>query len=228
MSFRVYNEQKLIPRFLPLCSAVPLLFLTLVAVGAGSLRGGQGLKGTLQDQSKPTAQAKDLETANWKTLKNKYGWKIMYPPGWPPAPDLEAAPAVSALVEFSLPFDCTKERCASFQIQPYMYKGVNELSEEDAETKKNIPNLFFRRRVQLGGLPALDTCWYSSESNGGQLAREIIVIHKGREVKISYGEGGPDRAMIKTPADWKYVGTFDKILSTITFYDVPDSVWPSQ
>ncbi len=207
---------------------VRLVFLLLVSFGVGPLPGGPNLKGTRQDKSKAAAQAKDSETANWKTLKNKDGWKIKYPANWGPEPDAEASPAVSGSVDFYGPGDCTKERCASFQIQTYMYKGVNDLSEEDAEPKKNIPNLFFRRRIQLGGLPALDTCSYSPESNGGQVAREIIAIHKGREVVISYGESGPDRAMIKTPADWKYVGTFDKILSTMSFYDVPESVWPSQ
>jgi hypothetical protein len=227
-ALRERNEQRFIRRFGPLYWGVPLVLLTLVVFGAVRLLGGPGLNRTHQDQPKPAAQAKDSETANWKTLKNKYGWKIKYPPDWPPAPNPEAAPSVSALVEFIYRhFDCAKERCASFQIQPYMYKGVNDLPEEDAEPTKNIPNLFFRRRIRLGGLPAVDTCWYSPESNGGQLAREIIVVHKGREVKISYGEGGPDGAAIKTPADWKYVGIFDKILSTMSFYDVPDSVWPT-
>jgi hypothetical protein len=158
MGLRGYNEEKFIRGFWPSYSAVPLIFLTLVVFGAGRLLASPGLRGMHQDQSKATAPTKDSGTANWKTLKNKYGWRIKYPEDWRPFKNPEAAPAVSGLVEFVLPFDCTKERCASFQIESYMYKGVNELSEEDAEPKKNIPNLFFRRRIQLGGLPALDTC----------------------------------------------------------------------
>lgn len=226
---REYSEQRFVRRFWPFYCGVPLVFLTLAAFDAEALPGGLGFKVTRKNQSKPTVQAEDSETANWRTLKNKYGWKIKYPPNWLPAPNPEAAPALSGLVEFRGPGDCGKERCAYFQINSDINQGkVKDPPEDDTEPKTNDPNLFFRRRVQLGGFPAIDACWYEPKTSGGQLARGIAIFHKGREIEITYIEGGPDKTTIKAPIDWKYVGTFNKILSTMSFYDVSDSVWPSQ
>jgi hypothetical protein len=227
-ALREYNEQRFTRRFSPFYWGVPLVLLTLVVFGAAGFLGGTSSKGAPQDQSTASAQAKDSETTNWKTLKSKWGWKIKYPPDWKPFSGPEAAPPVSGLVEFYGPFDCGHERCPFIQIDSDVNQGkVKEPTEEETESKKNNPNLFFRRRFQLGGFPATDACWYEPKANGGQLVRGIAVFHKEREIEITYLERGPDKATIKTPADWKYVATFDKILSTMSFYDVPDSVWPT-
>jgi hypothetical protein len=225
---RERNEQRFIRRFGPLYWGVPLVFLTLGGLGTGRLLARPGFEGTHQDQSTESVQAKSSETANWKTLKSKWGWKIKYPPDWKPFSSPEAAPPVSGLVEFYMRCDFAKERCPFVQIDSDVNQGkVKEPSEEDTEAKKNDPNLFFRKRIQLGGFAAIDACWYEPKSNGGQLVRGIAVFHNGRETEITYLEGGPDKAMIKAPTDWKYVGTFDKILGTMSFYDVSDSVWPT-
>ncbi|MGC2828307.1 MAG: PsbP-related protein [Candidatus Acidiferrum sp.] len=207
---------------------VRLVFLLLVSFGIGPLPGGPNLKGTHQDKSKAAAQAKDSETANWKTLKNKWGWEIKYPADWKVFENPQAGPAISGVVEFYSPGDCVNERCASFDINSDINQGtVKDFPEEEAKSQKNDPNLFFRRRFQLGGFPAIDACWYEPKANEGQLVRRISVIHKGREIEITYAEGGRGKVAIKTLADSKYMGTFDKILSTMSFYDVPESVWPS-
>lgn len=170
----------------------------------------------------PSQAVSDVDTSHWTVLTNKYGWKIKYPPQiW--QTDRDAA--ASGLVEFSAG-DCTKERCASFQSDSEIFQKVNgddKKSPQDFLTAGKQPKLgYMERAFEIGGFPAFEV----SGPNVPAPALQIAVKHYGKILLITYVEGGKDVAAIKSSADWKYANEFWKILSTSSFYNVPESAWP--
>jgi hypothetical protein len=177
-----------------------------------------------QDKSTPASAASepDADTAHWKVLKNKYGWKIKYPKNWQP----DNNPATSGLVTFFGPGDCTKERCASFQLDSEIEQKVNGDDKKSPQEllsggRPPVPG-YQRRAFEIDGFPAFE----DSGPNVPAPALQIAVKHYGKILLITYIEGGKDVDAIKSPADWKYVADFDRMLSTLTFYEVPETVWP--
>ena len=171
----------------------------------------------------PGSSGTDLDTSHWNTLKNKYGWTIKYPQDW--NPDDHAT--TSGQVSFYGPGNCATERCAGFQVDAEIFQGDVKISpEEYLGANKASSNLFNQKTIGLDGFPAVDACYYTSGLNGRQPVREIAVKHHGRIVLITYSEGGKNKDAIKSPDDWRYVTTFDKILATITFFEPPKNVWP--
>jgi len=178
-------------------------------------------------QNKPTSAAAaepHADTTHWTLLKNKYGWKIKYPKSWQP----DNNPVTSGLVTFFGPGDCTKERCASFQVDSEIFQSINGDDKKSPEQflggDRPSTNLFNRRAFEMDGFPAFEV----SAPNNPVPTRGIAVKHDGKILLITYSEGGKDNDAIKSPRDWKYVTEFDKILTTLSFYKVPESVWPKQ
>jgi PsbP-like protein len=198
------------------------ILFAVVIVDAETIANQQRAKETAQDKSQsPSAAPSALDTAHWNTLKNKYGWKIKYPKDW--VPDEEAP--ISGIVTFFGPGDCTKERCVSFQVDSEIFQDEGPQGEDFGPD--NNPSKFLSyRRYRLGGFPALDVIFHDANTNGYTLVRGVTVNHSGRLLGITYTEGGKDKDAIKLPPDWKYTSNFNQILDTLSFYDVPKSVWP--
>jgi hypothetical protein len=201
-------------------------FFALTMMGVAPATNRQPTKDQTQDKTKSPSEVTDpdLDTTHWSMLRNKYGWKINFPKTWVHDDHAET----SGQITFYSPSDCVKERCATFQIDSEINRGrFKDSLERYLSIDKPRPGLLSHRKFEIGGLPALDVVGLTKpRPERTDLVREIAVKHNGRILKITYSEGGKDRDTTKSPADWKYVAIFDKILGTLSFYDVPESVWP--
>lgn len=174
----------------------------------------------------------DLDTAHWRTVKNKYGWEIKYPKNWYADSSGDATPETSGLVEIGGPEGCqyaSRKRCALIQIDAMIFQGEsisNSSVEQYLGTNGPRPDLRIERKFALGGVPAVDVCYLVAKGGAGAPQRKIAVKHNGRILEIRYIEQGKDEDTIKSPSDWKYAAIFDKMLTTFSFYRVPETVWP--
>ncbi|MGH9708070.1 MAG: hypothetical protein ACRD5R_15045 [Candidatus Acidiferrales bacterium] len=176
--------------------------------------------------SSSQAARTDLDTANWNTLKNVYGWQIKYPKNWyATANSDDVTTETSGLVEIGGPEGCPnapQARCALIQIDPMIFQGegISRLTpEEYLGTDKSWPDRLSVRKFDLGALPAVEVISLVKPGPGQtQLVCEVAAKHDGRILQITYIEQGKGQDMVKSPSDWKYAAVFDKMLTTFSFY----------
>lgn len=177
-----------------------------------------------------------LDTTHWKTLTNKYGWRIKYPADWyATANSDEVTARTSAMVELGGPKGCpdaTHQRCAFIQIfaAPGQDASVSNQSPEEylGFGQNHSGHPLSEQVFKLDGLPAAESTGFVDEQGA---TREIAVKHEGQMLIITYIENtniivDQDKEVpVKSPADWKYKEVFDKMLDTMSFYEVPKSVF---
>jgi len=185
------------------------------------------LKGEGQDKTK-TSSAEvetDLDTSHWKTIKSKYGWKIKYPGNWDPDDDEAGKSGLFNIYGPIGPGECQIGRCAIITVDSEVFQGSTKKSlEEFLQADKPSNYRHWRRELQIGGAPAFDVCCVYNEHH--EPMRRIAVRFHGRIMDFTYLEGGKTDKPIQSPDDWKYAPVFDKMLETLSFFDVPESVWP--
>ena len=170
----------------------------------------------------------DLDLAHWSTLRNKYGWKIKYPKNWVADSAGDVTAETSGIVDFSGPWDCAKERCVVLQIDSEILRDeFKDSLERYLDVDKLRPYLISQRKFEVSDFPALEVDFRCSAALGAieVPCRQIAIKHNGRILRISYSEQGSDRNTIKSPSDWKYIAIFDKMLTTLAVYQVPERVW---
>jgi len=189
-----------------------------------------------QTNRAPSRGDDELDVSKWQPLKNKYGWQIKYPKDWYATSNSDSVTAkTSSLVEIGGPKGCpyaVHQRCALIQIDAMAGQGAafsNNSIDHYLGFNSNVGHpVFSERNFVLGGLPAGEVTFLVEAG----VTREIAVKHEGKMLTITYLENtniivDHDKEVpVKSPADWKFADVFDKVLSNMSFYNVPKSVWP--
>jgi len=166
----------------------------------------------------------DLDTTHWKTIRSKYGWKIKYPKNWEPD-DPEAAKSGLFNIYGPIgPGECQIARCAIITVDSEVFQGNTKKSLEEFLQADKLNYDYWRRELQIGGAPAFDVCCLYDEHH--EPMRKVAFRYHGRIMDFTYTEGGKADKPIESPNDWKYVSIFDKMLESLSFFEVPESVWP--
>ncbi len=127
--------------------------------------------------------------------------------------------------------DTTHQRCAFIQIDTAPGQDVSMSKQSPEEFlgfgQTHSGQLFSERSFKLGGLPAAESTGFV---NGQGATRDIAAKHEGKILIITYIENtniivDRDKEIVKSPADWKYKAVFDKMLDTMSFYEVPKSLF---
>ena len=198
----------------------------------GTRTQAQSVRTETRPKARP-ASALDSDVAQWATLKNIYGWEIKYPNGWDATGqgDVDHSGDTSAQTGFAVkitgPGSCSteSERCAIIAItamdqahsgmSPKEYLGLHPSSQLFASPRKFV----------LSGEQAMEACW----PTGGHAPVCVIAVeHMNQIFDIHYTEFGKDNAEMKSPKDWKYEATFNKMLKTFSFYKIPETLWPQE
>lgn len=174
------------------------------------------------------AQTGDSDTAQWQELKNKWGWKVKFPNNWEAYAVGEDTTETGDGVGIQGPKRCypAGERCAhvGIGVNPLESDSIANLNPRDYLLKQ-IHELYKRKLISEGetrvaGFPAYEIFFLQQNEGGWPQGKPYHLIAVKRESKIltiSYYEDTKDRATINSPADWKLVPIFEKMLSTFSF-----------
>jgi hypothetical protein len=173
----------------------------------------------------------EIDTTEWKTLKNKFGWSIKYPPTWEASGqhNVIAEDFVAPIIQG--PKGCYKNKaeCGSIQVDvpsamTDIYKNVSP-SQYELEKFKNAPFQILKNQNEslVNGNPAFEVTYLISNDGqfpNGRYVKEIAIKHKEDIYVISYDAGSNDssgRGITGLPEDWQLAPVFGKMLSTLKF-----------
>jgi len=178
---------------------------------------------------------KALETADWKTLVNKHGWSVRYPPSWAvETVDADADRPEDAFQPILRgPKGCDElnnnKECGLVQLGSG-WRPLTSLQRIMGPKKALLEKVNDSRFVLLqqgdavlGGQPAYCIVYrvkrYEDYPNG-VIFKEIETQYKNNFYFISISEESKDRGMISvitSPDQWRLNATFETIISSFTF-----------
>ena len=196
---------------------IMLTVTLLVGVSGNPLFSAEAV---LQDGSVNSIQTKS-DADKWVQLRNRYGWEIRYPADWGATGHGYTKPADDDAPTIGGPKGCYDQRCGNVQIQVETLKPTDkiakltacELVRRDLSTGAAVSST---RELEVAGVPACEIIFTSNYT----LNRYIAFKYRNQSFLVAYWEDGKASITeIKSPADWKFVEVFDKMMSTFSFTD---------
>lgn len=188
------------------------------------------------EQARNSAPVLDQDIPRWKELKSKHGWKIKYPRNWtawavayedgglrsPLIADPQAEP--TAYIDGPNGCEWGKVRCAQIEIDSSVPQGA------DTSPSSMNGNRVADQHGQYNGPTKISLSGHSAHQAFSAFPRQgwpqkrpyrRITLKVGDAIlTITYQEYGSDEPDIHSPSDWKYMETFDRMLSTFQLSEV--------
>jgi len=172
-------------------------------------------------QSARAAAQSAASTEKWLKLKNIHGWKIEYPSNWEVIGHGGDTPESDIGPIFVGPKGSCESRCVEIQIETEDFRA----SENPVPLREYVLShnavaargaLQSSRDIQFAGEPAFEGLFITYADDHNNLYKVLCFKHRSQMFDIVYSEGGRE-PYAKTPADWKFTATVDRMLSTFAF-----------
>lgn len=154
------------------------------------------------------------DVQRWLSVRGDYGWEISYPPDWDGGSEGITGPRPCNHESVECGHIYIESQPGDISPQAFLQRESQRLGNASIATAGSMV---------VGGYPAY---WVLAVPDERARfiptlgAEKMIAVKRGNQIwEVMYRETGPAFRAIRSPAQWKFGSTFEKVLSTVTFFD---------